>query len=186
MDPRRCSWAALPLRLAFGFGMAYHGYPKVFSAEGRGQFEGMLVGMGVPMPGTAAWAIGILEVVGGILIILGALTVLLSALFVIEMLVALFMVHLPNGFSFMNITGMTESGPVFVMPSYEVNVLYIAAFLALLIGGAGRYSVDALVGRRERDVDVGAQPPSPRSPFAGRVPRWRRRAPQSPPVPPPI
>jgi hypothetical protein len=29
------------------------------------------------------------------------------------MLVALFAVHLPNGFSFMNITGMIEAGPQF-------------------------------------------------------------------------
>jgi uncharacterized membrane protein YphA (DoxX/SURF4 family) len=28
------------------------------------------------------------------------------------------------------------------MPGYEVNLLYIAALLALAIGGAGSYSVD--------------------------------------------
>ena len=33
----------------------------------------------------------------------------------------------------MHITGMTDAGPVFGMPGYEVNLLYIAGLLALFL-----------------------------------------------------
>lgn len=185
MDSRRCSWAVLPLRLAFGFGMAFHGFPKVFTREEHDQFVGSLAGMHLPAPDALGWALGGLELFGGILIMLGALTALLSALFIIEMLVAAAFVHLPNGFSFMHITGMSGGQPVFGMPGYEVNVLYIAGFLALLIGGAGRYSVDGWRRRFTGSIAQGDAAPAAQSPFAGRAPTWRRRAPQTPPAPPP-
>ncbi|MBA3887293.1 MAG: DoxX family protein, partial [Acidobacteria bacterium] len=57
-------------------------------------------------------------------------------------LVAMVVGHLPHGFNFMNITGMGPQGPKFGMPGYEVNLLYIAGLLALILGGAGLYSVD--------------------------------------------
>ncbi len=42
--------AALPTRLILGFGFAFHGYGKLFSAEGHAGFVGMLRGIGVPAP----------------------------------------------------------------------------------------------------------------------------------------
>jgi putative oxidoreductase len=47
----------------------------------------------------------------------------------------------------MNVTGMTDAGPEFGMPGYEVNLLYIAALAALLLGGAGAASLDDRVRR---------------------------------------
>ena len=73
----------------------------------------MLQAMGVPAAGLMAWVIGIVEVFGGLALILGAFVSVASALLIANMLVALFAAHLPNGFSFMNITGMTEAGPQF-------------------------------------------------------------------------
>jgi putative oxidoreductase len=135
-------WAPLPLRLILGFGFIYHGFPKLSSIAGHQQFAGMLQGMGIPSPNVMAWLVATLEVVGGLALILGVLVTFMSALLTINMLVALWTVHLPHGFSFLNITGMTESGPTFGMPGYEVNLLYIAGLLALILGGAGAYSLD--------------------------------------------
>ncbi len=45
---------------------------------------------------------------------------------------------------------MTESGPTFGMPGFEVNLLYIAGFLALALGGAGAFSVDRMMEERRR------------------------------------
>jgi len=144
-------WAPVPIRLVFGFGFAYHGFPKLFSAEQRAGFVGMLEGIGVPAPGLVAWFVGGLEFVGGLLLIAGAFVVVVAALGVIEMAVAAVAVHLPNGFNFINITGMTDAGPEFGMPGYEVNLLYIAGFLALMLGGAGAASVDRMrAGAAER------------------------------------
>lgn len=152
-------YAGIPLRLVLGFGFAYHGFPKIFTAEGHDTFVGMLSGMGMPAPDALAWAVGGFEFFGGVLLILGAFTALISALGVIEMAVAALMVHLPAGFNFMNITGMTPEGPTFGMPGYEVNLLYIAGFLALMLGGAGALSVDAWRARQratyeDRAADV--------------------------------
>lgn len=130
-------WAPLPLRLVLGFGFVYHGFPKVFTTSGHEQFAGMLQSLGIPEPNIVAWVAGIVEVVGGLALILGALVAVASALLIINMLVAMITVHLPHGFSFMNITGTTDGNPTFGMPGYEVNLLYIAGLLALMLGGAG-------------------------------------------------
>jgi uncharacterized membrane protein YphA (DoxX/SURF4 family) len=36
-------------------------------------------------------------------------------------------------------------------PGYEVNLLYIAGLLALILGGAGPISIDRLLARRKRE-----------------------------------
>lgn len=144
-------WAPLPLRLMLGFGLMFHGFPKLFSAEGRQGFVGMLGGIGVPAPELTSWLVGIVELFGGLALILGAFVAIVAVLNIISMLVAMFTVHLPNGFSFINMTGMGPDGPTFGMPGYEVNLLYIAGLLTLLLGGAGALSVDRAM-RRDRDV----------------------------------
>ncbi len=58
--------------------------------------------------------------------------------------------NLPHGFNFINITGMDKQGPVFGMPGAEVNLLYIAGLLPLVIGGAGAWSLDTLLQDRKR------------------------------------
>lgn len=137
------SWAPIPLRLMLGVGMAYHGYPKLFDSDARAGFEAMLKGIGVPMENVMSWVVGILEFGGGIAIVLGAFVGVVSLLMIIEMLVAMFTVHWQSGFNFMNITGKTPDGQfTFGMPGYEVNLLYIAGFLSLLLSGAGALSVD--------------------------------------------
>ena len=114
----------------------------------------------VPAPAFGAWAIALVEVLGGIALVVGALVAVATALLVVEMLVAMFLVHLPNGFAAVHIVGMTPQGPQFGMPGVEVNLLYIAGLLALLLGGAGPLSIDERVGGKER---------------AGWIPRARTR-----------
>ena len=129
-------------RFILGFGFVYHGFPKIFLPGEREAFVGMLRTIGVPQPGLMAWAVGALEFVGGLALIAGAFVVIFGSLLTINMLVALFTVHLPQGFNFMHITGMTETGPTFGMPGYEVTLLYIAGLFVLILGGAVAFSVD--------------------------------------------
>ena len=140
-------WAPIPLRLILGFGFLYHGFPKVFSAQGHEMFLGMLQNIGVPAAGFMSWFVGGIELVGGIALIAGAFASIASALLIVNMLVAIFTVHLANGFSFMNITGMTAAGPQFGMPGYETPLLYIGGLLALLLTGASHLSVDQKLAR---------------------------------------
>ena len=148
MKGKMSEWAPLPLRLVLGISFIYHGYPKLFTVEGHQGFAGMLTKMRVPAPGLMSWLVAGVEVVGGAALIIGAVVAVASLLLLIDMLVALFKVHLAAGFSFMNIKGMGPQGPIFGMPGYEVNLLIIAGLLTLMLTGAGALSVGQIRGKR--------------------------------------
>lgn len=133
-------YAPLPLRLILGIGFVIHGWEKV--ADGTQSFQGMLQMIGIPGGAVTAWFVAMLELLGGLALLAGALIPIVAGLLIVDMLVAMFTVHLAHGFSFMNITGMGPEGPQFGMPGYEVNLLYMAGLAALVLGGAGAYSVD--------------------------------------------
>src|SRR5215467_5973678 len=60
----------------------------------------------------------------------------------------MFKVHLPYGFSSIKLIAVTATGAKFGPPGYEVNLLYIACLAALIIGGAGPFAIDGLIGKR--------------------------------------
>jgi putative oxidoreductase len=140
-------WAGLPLRLVIGIGFMVHGWAKL--SKGPSGFGKLLAQIGIPAPELMAWIVALLEFVGGIAIILGAFVTLVSIPLIITMLVAMFTVHLPYGFSSIKTVGLTPSGPEFGAPGYEVNLLYIAGLIALMLIGAGRLSVDRMMRRRK-------------------------------------
>jgi putative oxidoreductase len=149
MNTKYAEYAPLPLRLVLGFAFLDHGFPKFGAAHEM--TTGMFQGVGIPAPGTMVYLVGLVEVVGGIALILGAFVALASVPLIITMLVAMFTVHLPNGFSFIHVTGMNPQGmPTFGMPGAEVNLLYIAGLLALALMGAGALSVEAMRGGTRR------------------------------------
>lgn len=139
---RLTPWSALPLRLMIAVSFLVHGLPK-FTPVGHEMFVGMLESIGVPAPGLMAWITPVVEVTGALLVLVGAFTRISAAALVPVMVMAMVKVHLPNGFSWMNVTGMTEQGPTFGIPGAELSLLYLAILAALVIGGAGPLSVDA-------------------------------------------
>jgi putative oxidoreductase len=67
----------------------------------------------------------------------------------VVLLVAIFTVHLPYGFSSIKLMSYDAAGAHFGQPGYETDLLYIACLLALCIGGAGPLSLDSyLKGQR--------------------------------------
>lgn len=84
-----------------------------------------------------ASVVTLLEVFGGLAIILGIFVALVSIPLIASMLVAMFTVQLRYGFSSVNTIGLTDAGPVFGPPGYEINLLYIGSLLALALIGAG-------------------------------------------------
>jgi len=149
MNASWAKWAPLPLRLVLGTGFVFHGFPKLFDSAQHQGFVGMLQGIGVPAAGLTSWVVGLVEFGGGLFLLAGAFVMIVSVLQIIVMLVAMFTVAWPAGFNFMNIVGMTDTGPVFGMPGYEVNLLYIAGLLALFLLGPSHLSVDrVLAGKR--------------------------------------
>src|SRR6201997_2152945 len=95
--PVSAGWYALPLRLIIGFGFMQHGYAKL--ARGPDDFILVLHAMGLPAPFLLGWAPIIVEVIGGLMILVGALIPLAMVPMAIVLLVAIFTVYLPNGFS---------------------------------------------------------------------------------------
>lgn len=134
---------AVPLRIILGFSFMISGAPKLFSGAGHQQIQGMIAQLGVPAAPLMAWVVGVVEFFGGVCLVVGMLTWVASALLTIEMIVAMMLVHLPQGFSAIHITGMSERGPVFGLPGYQLSLLFIAGLLALFLGGPGPLSVDA-------------------------------------------
>jgi putative oxidoreductase len=148
------NWAPLPLRSVLGFGFVYHGWDKL--SDGTEGFQEMLGMIGIPGGAATAWFVALLEFFGGLALIAGAFVPIVAVLLIGNMVVAAVTVHLPHGFSFMNMTGMGPDGPQFGMPGYEISLLYIAGLLALILGGAGAYSVDRMrrTGRATPDSSV--------------------------------
>lgn len=135
-------WGPFPIRMIIGLGFIYHGFIKLFTEVGHGNFLRLLNEIGVPAAGAVSWIIGGLEFFGGIALILGAFMTITNTLLLVNMAVAMFSVNLPNGFDLMNVTVLIEAGPKFGVPGLEINLLYIAGLLSMLITGAGNYSVD--------------------------------------------
>jgi putative oxidoreductase len=140
-SPRQ-HWAALPLRLIVGFGFMQHGYAKL--ARGPDDFANILHALGMPFPGLLAWATVAIELLGGLAVLLGALIPLVSIPMVTVLLVAIFTVHLPNGFSSIKLQSVTAAGAHFGQPGYETDLLYLAGLIALVLGGSGPLAIDRL------------------------------------------
>ena len=71
-------------------------------AKGPEAFAAILQAMGVPGPHLMAWLTILTEIFGGLAILLGAFVTLASLPMAAVLLVAIFTVHLPYGFSSIN------------------------------------------------------------------------------------
>ena len=95
-----------------------------------------------------SWITPFLEVFGGAAIFLGIVVSITAVPLIVTMLVAMFGIHIHYGFSAVKTIGLTPQGPVFGPPGYEITLLYICGLISLLISGAGRFSVDAILAKR--------------------------------------
>jgi putative oxidoreductase len=135
-------WAPIPIRLIVGYGFMEHGFAKL--SRGVGAFAGIL--QGVPHPHVIAQLTILTELVGGFAVILGGFVAVVSLPMAAVLLVAMFTVHLPYGFSAIKLIGVTAAGAQFGPPGYEVDLLYVACLATLVMGGSGPFAVDRLIG----------------------------------------
>jgi putative oxidoreductase len=136
-------WTPIPLRLIVGYGFLQHGVAKL--ARGPDAFATVLHALSVPAPHFMAWSTILIEIIGGLAVILGAFVALASIPMASVLLVAMFTVHLPYGFSSIKLIAVTASGPQFGPPGYETNLLYLACLAALILGGSGPFSIDSFL-----------------------------------------
>ena len=136
----------IPLRLIVGFGFMQHGIAKL--SRGPDAFATILQALGVPAPHVMAWLTILVEVLGGLAVLLGAFVVLASLPMAALLVVAIFTVHLPYGFSSIKLIAVSPAGAQFGPVGYECNLLYLACLVALVLGGPGPVAIDGLIKRR--------------------------------------
>jgi len=136
-------WAPIPLRLIVGLGFIEHGLAKL--SKGPDAFAAILHALAVPAPHFMAWVTIVTELLGGLAILLGGFVSLVSLPMAAVLLVAIFTVHLPYGFSSIKLMSVTPSGAQFGPVGYECNLLYLACLAALVLGGSGPLAIDGLL-----------------------------------------
>jgi putative oxidoreductase len=137
--PRQLDAGLMMLRLVAGTIFAAHGAQKLF-VFGLDGVAGGFAQMGVPFPGVMGPLVGFVELFGGLALIAGLLTRLAGFGLTAVMLGAMVMVHLPAGF--------------FLPNGYEFVLMLAASATTLVITGAGGYSVDALLARKQQPIQV--------------------------------
>ena len=130
----------LLMRVLLGIVFFPHGAQKLLGWFGGGGFSATMSlfmdKMGIPA--VLAFLAIMAESVGAVALIAGFLTRIAALGIATNMTVAIFMVHLPNGF-FMNWFGNQKG------EGYEFHILAIALAVALIIKGGGKWSIDRMM-----------------------------------------
>jgi putative oxidoreductase len=139
---RQTDTALAVLRIVLGITFILHGGQKLF-VFGFAGVSGAFAQMGIPAPGLLGPFVAFVEFFGGIAILLGLLTRLAALGVGATMVVAILTVHIKNGF--------------FAPTGVEFPLALLASAIALIITGAGEFSLDAVIGKR-LDAPTAAEP----------------------------
>ena len=152
MNPRSdlTSWGLLILRLGAGLFMATHGWGK-FQTVLAGNFDqfGDPIGLGKPASLILATSA---EFFCALLVAVGLFTRLAALPLVFTMGVAAFVVHASDPLTMQEGAELFRAELAKSWSSKEPALLYLSAFLALALTGAGRYSLDAVLASRRRSA----------------------------------
>ena len=134
------SWSNLILRVMLGIVMFPHGAQKLFGWFGGHGFAGTMSFFTDQrhIPAFFAFLAIIAESLGSLGLMIGFLTRVAAFGIMCNMVVAILMVHWPHGF-FMNWAGKQKG------EGFEYHLLVIGMCLALMISGAGKWSVDRTI-----------------------------------------
>jgi putative oxidoreductase len=122
--------ALLSLRIVVGVTFLIHGLDKLGDLSGA---ERLFGSFGIPAPEVLAPFVGVTETVGGLLLITGLATRLAAVALTGDMAVALATAHSELQF-------FAREGGI------ELELLLAGASLALVLAGAGRFSLDGALG----------------------------------------
>lgn len=144
---RTQDWGPTVVRAAVGFTFLMYGWQKLF-VLGIDGVTGYFAQLGVPAAPLAAVCVTAFELVGGAALLLGLFTRPVAAVFAAEMLVAIPLVHLANGFF------VADGG-------YGHALLTLAASATLVLTGAGALAPNrALSGLGEAGKPTSERPRS--------------------------
>ena len=123
-------WTYLIFRVMVGFFFLQHGLQKfgvVVKAGGAG---------GMPALFSLVWFAGVIEIIVGIALMVGIFTRGMALIGALEMLVAYFKAHAPQG-----LNPALNGG--------ELALMFFAAFIVLLAHGAGKWSLERALLKKE-------------------------------------
>ena len=124
-------WPPLVFRLILAYGFFEPALKKWSNMEAIAQW---FASMHYPLPTLNAYLAATTEISGSILLLLGLGTRLISLPLMFVMLVAIFTVHIGNGFA------AGSNG-------FEIPLYYLAMLFSLVVTGSGKFSVDYLIGK---------------------------------------
>lgn len=123
----------LVLRVLLAVLILFHGVSKLIG--GIGPISGMLMKAG--LPGAFGYVVYIGEVVAPLLILVGVFTRAAALVVVVNMIVALVLVHTRQFFTLSDTGGW----------ALELQGMYLGTAVAIALLGAGRYSLGGIGGR---------------------------------------
>jgi putative oxidoreductase len=135
--------ASLIMRVLLGVVFFPHGAQKLLGWFGGHGFTGTMNSFtdNMEIPVILAFLAIMAESLGAVALITGFLTRVAAFGIATNMVVAVFMVHLPYGF-FMNWFGKQEG------EGFEFHILAIALALAIMIRGGGKWSIDGIITKQ--------------------------------------
>lgn len=128
--------STLLLRIVLGVSFFIHGLVKF--QGGIGNTAGWFDSIGIP--GFMAYAVALIEMVGGFALIIGLGTRIVSALLAIVMIGAIFTAKLPAGF----LGDGTSAG-------YELDVAFLAIAIFLAVNGSRMLAVDSVLSKAQQN-----------------------------------
>lgn len=139
-------WTGLILRITLGLVLFPHGAQKLLGSFGGPGFAGTIhfFTETLALPWVIAFLVIVIEFFGSLCLILGLASRLWSIAILIEFLVIIFMIHLPNGF-FMNWQGDKQG------EGFEFHILILGISLATIINGSGKFSIDKALYKKATD-----------------------------------
>ncbi len=133
--------ALLVLRLALGAVFVVHGlqkfFPQLWGGPGIAGFAQSLGGMNVPQPEAMAWIVAGWELVGGAFVAVGILPRIAALGLLADMICAVALVHLRNGFFAQN-------------RGFEYPMTLGVIALAIVIAGSGKYALQGAIAKKKK------------------------------------
>ena len=126
-------------RVLVGLLFMQHGLQKMFGLfEGPGipGFAGFLSTLGFPAPIFFSYVAASIELFGGLAIALGLFARLAAFIATLELLIVYSIAHIPNGL-------------IPILNQGELALLYVASFLVIMAFGAGKWSLEKVIFKRE-------------------------------------
>lgn len=130
------------LRIFLGIVFFMHGSQKIFGWFGGYGLEATINTFvsKFSIPPFLAYIAALTEFLGGIFILIGFLTRVMALGLIVDMMTAILLVHLKNGF--------------FNPAGFEFPLALLTISLVLFLFGAGVYSIDEVLARRYRRIHV--------------------------------